>query len=80
MQNDPIARIIERTEKITLKELESMNEPQLSADEEKIKIYTVHYGNYFPVEIDSQYKTLEEAEKRVDELGGGMWEITEGEI
>lgn len=46
----------------------------------KTKIYVVHYGNYFPREVDSQYRTLAEAEKRVKELGGGMWEISEEEV
>ena len=47
---------------------------------QEIKIYVVHYGNYSPKEVDSQYRTKEEAEKRVDELGGGMWEISEETI
>jgi len=32
------------------------------------------------MEVDSQWRTMEKAEKRVEELGNGMWEITEQEL
>lgn len=42
--------------------------------------WSVHYGNYFPREVDSTWDTKEEAEKRADELNGEtdtMWRVEE---
>ena len=44
-----------------------------------MKIYKVIFGNYYPREVDSEYKTKEEAQKRADELGD-RWEVEEYEV
>ena len=53
-----------------------------------MKIYQIIYGNYYPREVDSTYKTREDAEARLKYLlevslqnkSNSMWEIEEIEI
>lgn len=48
--------------------------------QEPTTIYVVHYSNYEPKEVDSNWRTMEQAEKRVKELNNSMWEISEETI
>lgn len=42
----------------------------------RYRVYAVEWGNEFPAEIDSLWTTREEAERRVEELGG-RWDVSE---
>lgn len=47
-----------------------------------VKGWWVHYGNYFPREVESTHATQEEAERERDRLNdvegsSGMWECEE---
>ena len=39
-------------------------------------VWVVKYGNYEPAEVDSIWATEEQADARVEELAGGMWEVS----
>lgn len=41
-------------------------------------VWVVHYGNYYPPEVDSIWSTKEKAQQRIDELDEtdpGPWEM-----
>lgn len=57
-----------------------MTTPSQKVTSKEKQIWTVHYGNYFPREVESCWNTKEEAEKRVEELeeenpADSMWRV-----
>lgn len=42
-----------------------------------MKVYVLHYGNYFPVEVEAVYSNREAAEAHRAALKDSAWEISE---